>query len=87
MEDPENQDSTDGIIDSIKETFQPILDKFKEQTGQNEDKKSFIGGPIRIFTILLSVRTSAPIKILNIIKESINLVVTLWPEQKQQSEE
>ena len=29
LEDPKNQDSTDGIIDSIKEIFQPIFDKFK----------------------------------------------------------
>ena len=31
LEDPENQDSTDGIIDSIKEIFQLIFDKFKAQ--------------------------------------------------------
>ena len=29
LEDPENQDSTDGIIDSIKEIFQPIFEEFK----------------------------------------------------------
>ena len=57
------------------------------QIGENEDKKSFIGGLIRIFTRLLSVKASAPTKILKIIKESINLVTKLWPEQKQQSEE
>ena len=57
------------------------------QIGENEDKKSFIGGLIGIFTILLSVKASAPTKILKIIKESINLVTKLWPEQKQQSEE
>ena len=57
------------------------------QIGENEDKKLFIGGLIRIFTILLSVKASAPTKILKIIKESINLVTKLWPEQKQQSKE
>ena len=57
------------------------------QIGENEDKKSFIGGLIRIFRILLSVKASAPTKILKIIKENINLVIKLWPEQKQQSEE
>ena len=70
MEDPENQDSTDGIIDSIKEIFQPIFDKFKVQIGENKDKKSFIGGLIRIFTILLSVKASAPTKIKKIIKKA-----------------
>ena len=84
MEDPESQDSTDGIIDSIKEIFQPIFDEFKVQIGENEN---FIGGVIRIFMILLSVNTSAPTKIKKVIKESINLVMKLWPEQKQQSEE
>ena len=84
LEDPENQDSTDGIVDSIKEIFQPIFDEFKVQIGENEN---FIGGVIRIFVILLSVNTSAPTKIKKVIKESINLVMKLWPEQKQQSEE
>ena len=63
MEDPENQDTTDGITDSIKEIFQPIFDEFKAQIGENEDKKSFVGGLIRMFTILLSVKASAPTKI------------------------
>ena len=56
MEDPEKHDSTNGIIDSIKEIFQPILDKCKAQIGENEDKKSFVGGLIRMFTIHLSVK-------------------------------
>ena len=51
LEDPENQDSTNGIIDSIKEIFQPIFVEFKAQIGENEDRKSFIGGLIRIFTV------------------------------------
>ena len=63
MEDPENQDSTNRIIDSIKEIVQPIFDKFKAQIGENEDKNSFVGGLIRMFTILLSVKASAPTKI------------------------
>ena len=29
LEDPENQDSTTGIIDSINEIFQPIFEEFK----------------------------------------------------------
>ena len=29
LEDPKNQDSIDGIIDSIKEIFQSIFDEFK----------------------------------------------------------
>ena len=87
LEDPENQDSTDEITDSIKEIFQPIFDEFKAQIGENEDQKSFIGGLIRISMIRLSLKASAPTKIKKIIKESINLVIKLWPEQKQQSEE
>ena len=64
LEDTENQDSIDGIIDSIKEIFQSIFDEFKAQIGENEDKRSFIGGLIRIFAILLSVKASVPTKIL-----------------------
>ena len=63
LEDPENQDSTDEITDSIKEIFQPIFDEFKAQIGENEDQKSFIGGLIRIFMIRLSLKASAPTKI------------------------
>ena len=51
LEDPENQDSINGIINSIKEIFQPIFVEFKVQIGENEDRKSFIGGLIRIFTV------------------------------------
>ena len=29
LEDPENQDSTNGITDSINEIFQPIFEEFK----------------------------------------------------------
>ena len=78
MED-QNQDST--------EIFQPILDEFKVQIGENEDKNLFIGGLIRIFMILLSAKARAPTKIKKIIKESVNLVLKLWPELKQQSQE
>ena len=78
MED-QNQDSN--------EIFQPILDEFKVQIGENEDKNLFIGGLIRIFMILLSAKARAPTKIKKIIKESVNLVLKLWPELKQQSQE
>ena len=52
FEDPvEDKDSTDGLGDTIKDIFQPIFDEFKDLIGENEDKKSFIGGLIKIFTI------------------------------------
>ena len=34
LEDPKNQDSTDGITDFIKEMFQTIFDEFKAQIGE-----------------------------------------------------
>ena len=33
----ENKDSTDGIIDTITEIFQPILDEFEDLNEENED--------------------------------------------------
>ena len=43
----ENKDSTDGLGDTIKEIFQPILDEFKELIEKTEDKKYFIGVLLR----------------------------------------
>ena len=59
----EDKDSTDGLGDTVKDIFQPILDKFKDLISENEDKKSFIGGLIEIFTILLSSRSTTLAKI------------------------
>ena len=65
FEDPvEDKDSTDGLGDTIKDIFQPIFDEFKDLIGENEDKKSFIGGLIKIFTIRLSSRSTTLAKIL-----------------------
>ena len=67
LEDPvEEKDSTDGLGDTIKEIFQPILDEFKELIRENEDKKSFIGALIKIFTILLSSRITTLTKIIKV---------------------
>lgn len=64
LEDPlEEKDYTDGLGDAIKEVFQPILDKFKNLIKENEDTKSFNGGLVKIFTILLSCRASSLTKI------------------------
>ena len=59
----EGPDSTGDTADTIKEIFQPILDEFKDLIEENEDKKSFIGGLIKIFTILLSSKDNNLIKI------------------------
>ena len=56
-------DSTDSVITLFEDIFQPILDKFKEWIGESKDKKNFIGGLIKIFTILLSTKTPTLIKI------------------------
>ena len=53
----EGGDSTDSVITLFEETFQPILDKFKELIGENKDKKNFVCGLIKIFTILLTTKT------------------------------
>ena len=80
----EGGDSTDSIITLFEETFQPILDKFKELIGENKDKKNFVGGLIKIFTILLSTKTPTLTKM---VRTSKNIALELWTEQKQQSED
>ena len=85
LEDPiENKDSTNGLGATIKEIFQPILDEFQDLIEKNKDKKSFIGGLIKIFTILLSLRATSLSKILKVIRISRKIALDLWPEQKQQ---
>ena len=39
------------------------MDEFKDLIEENEDKKSFIGGLVKIFTIPLSSRASSLTKI------------------------
>lgn len=58
LEDP-LQDSTNGLGDTIKEMFQLILNEFKDFIEENEDKKYFIGGLIKLFTTLLGSRATA----------------------------
>ena len=80
-------DETNGIGDVLKEIFQPIHEEFKELIGENEGKKSFIGGSIKIFTILLNSRATTLTKIKNVLRLSTKISLDLWPEQKQRSEE
>ena len=58
LDDPtEGRDFTDGVVTLFEKTSQPILDEFKELIGENKDKKNFVGGLIKIFTILLSTKS------------------------------
>ena len=83
----EDGDSTNGVMTLFEETFQAILGKFKELIGENKDKKSFVGGLIKIFTILLSTKTPTLTKIKKVVRTSIKISLELFPEQKQQSED
>ena len=71
----------------FEDIFQPILDKFKELIGESKDKKHFIGGLIKIFTVLLSTKTQILKKIKKVIRTIVKYALELWPEQKQQSED
>ena len=59
--------------------------EFKDLISENEDKKSFIGGLIKIFT--MSSRRTTLAKIKNIIRISTKIALDLWPEQKLQPED
>ena len=83
----QGRDSTDGSITLFEDTFQPILDEFKELIGESKDKNNFVSGLIKIFTILLSIKTPALTKIKKVIRTSVKVALELWPEQKQLSED
>ena len=80
-------DSTDDAITLFEDIFQPILDEFKELIGESKDKKNFIGGLIKIFTILLSTKISTLTKIEKEIRARVKIALEVWPEQKQLSED
>ena len=80
-------DSTDGVITLFEDIFPPILDEFKELSGESKDKKNFIGGLIKIFTILLSAKTPTLTKIKKVFRTSIKIALEVWPEQKPLSQD
>ena len=80
-------DSTDGVITLFEDTFQQIWDEIKELIGESKDKKNFVSGLIKNFTILLGTKTPALTKIKKVIRTSVKIAVELWPEQKPPSED
>ena len=52
------EDENDSTGNKIKEIFRYVLEKFEELIAENKNKKSFIGGLINIFTILLTAKCS-----------------------------
>ena len=51
--------SIDGIGSSLEEIFELKLEEFKEIVKENKNKKGFVTGPFRIFTILLTAKCSS----------------------------
>ena len=47
------------------------MDEFKELVGESKEKKNFIGGLIKIFTILSSTETPALTKIKKLIRTNV----------------
>ena len=80
----EEKDSTDGLGDTIKYIFQPTLGKFKDLIKENEGKKSFIGGLIKIFSVLLSFRAITLTKIKKVVRITTQIALDLWSKQRQQ---
>ena len=55
--------------------------------GENKEKKNFVSGLIKTFTILLSAKAPTVTKIKQVARTSVKITLELWPEQKQQSED
>ena len=69
--------SEDGVVTLFEDIFQPVLDKFQELIGENKDKKKFVSGLIKIFTILLSTKTPTLTKIKKVIRTSVRIALEL----------
>ena len=70
-------DSRESVITLFENIFQPILDKFKELIMESKDKKHFIGGLIKILTVLLSTKTAILKKIKKVIITSVKIALEL----------
>ena len=77
------EDENDSTGNKIKEILHSVLEKYEELIAENKNKKSFIGGLINIFTILLTAKCISISKLKKIIKASAQISIKLLPEQKQ----
>lgn len=82
-ESEDSEDETEQNGDKIKEIFQPTLEEFEELIAKSEDKKYFIGGVMKILTILFTTKCSSVSKLRKIIKPSAQIVIKPWTEPKQ----
>ena len=82
----EDNDAAGSLGTKLRDIFEPILEELKEFVQENEEKKSFVSGLVKIFPILLSAKCSSLAKIKKIVKTSAEIAINLWPEQKQQYE-
>ena len=81
----ENLKPTDGnITDKIKDFCSQIPEDFKQILDEDERKGNFISALIKIFGILVSTKYTNLAKVEKVLKESPQIALKLWPEQKQQ---
>ena len=61
FEDKENN-STDGVITVLSEIADSVQEEFEELVGISSDKRYFIKGLIKIFTLLLNTNVRQELK-------------------------
>ena len=59
----ENRDSTDGVLDVIREIANSVQEDFEEFVGTSYDKKHFIRALTKIFTLLLNTKVDTVEKV------------------------
>ena len=81
----DNLNSTDGkVTDKIKDFRGEILKDFKEILEEDEDKGNFARALIKIFDILVASKYTSLAKAKKILRETAQIAMKLWPEQKRQ---
>ena len=74
----ENKDSTDGVLDVIREIADSVHEDFEKLVGIPNDKKHFIRALTKIFILLLNTKVDTVEKVKKMLKVPIETTLKIW---------